>query len=650
MNAFLYMCCKTNASRAFHQAMASVRTDFLKYTQHDECNGFVVAATVGAKAILEDLTVLFTTHQVQDARSVNLWKQTPLHVAILGGHLPCIPLLATFEPRWFHVPDAYRALPTDYMMHLYPSHVEAWLRDMQSLPFIVNAITGNSLVHSLCTILPDNFSTLLRLLPTKLLSAVNHHGHTPAMMLVPRPSVRREHFHAMMQHGSSATTPATRTWWTQVDDQGHTVLHLALIHKLAWVLKLTDLTAFRSFQLLHMAAELGLASAVTLLVQAGFSPLESLRSGATPSETSNSTIPIMLASTPSCVLELLRVETLAQLECVVELSRSSRRHGPSVYRVLHAMVIHVPLFDFVQSVALANPRVYLSSNCLFLQRFRKCLRLDVKLLQLSMHVAGVLKRMTGRTTLTIPSDDKLWTSIQQQSQRDDVDWNRPVTLYVVASKAVYLTTDDHMWKLLAMQLRQLGPHLFDMSLAFFSLLGKLLGHMVLVGQKLPQSVLPPLFLNTPAEFKPELAAAFKAGMDLVMGGGALDNWNGFERFALLHRVVFLLSFDQWKHSKVHYDAPFHPNHPTILNLWIVLENHLVPVEQLIWRLRCGQPFRITPAPIVGIVEKDVLGVPEDHSLDKLQLDVVLFLRGLRKQPIPTTDDGSSSVSAPPIRR
>ncbi|RHY29557.1 hypothetical protein DYB32_005055 [Aphanomyces invadans] len=597
----LYLCCKANSRRAFRAAIDNFpsKPSFLRYKclADDNSNGVVVAAKVGAKAILEEFLALFTPSQVTS--SVNILNQTPLHV-----------------------PDAYSSLPIDYVLQVQPAQVIPLLQDQPELVDVVNSATGNSIAHALCASAPPNFASILALLPPSLLASVNHHGQTPAMMLLRAPNVSRSHFQALVQFSTNAST--SNSWWTHVDDQGRTVVHFALTYKHQWALELVDLAAFREFKLLHMAAELGLAQAVALLVSAQFS-LRTQHGGDTePSLTSTGWWPILHASTPSCVLELLRTDTIAQLEYLYQ---HSQTHSSKVYQILNSIASHLPLYDFVQTIALASPDQYLTGRCQFLQRFRKCLRLDVKLLQLQLHVASIPAVQTSAMSVYAPSEDELWTCIQAQCPTT-MNWRRPFELTIQTT--VWPSRHPHVWDLLASQLRRLGSHLFDAPSSVFGLLGRLLAHMVVVGQKLSSAVLPPPFLSTPAEFKPDLATAFKAGFDSVLPG-VVDNWNGYERFILLHKVEFPQTLQQWKNGLVTYDAPFHPRHPSIVSFWNVIESGLVPHEQVVCRLRCGQPLRITPAPTVGIVEKTVFGVPETIPFEKLHVDLVLYIRGFRKQ-------------------
>ncbi|ETV94766.1 hypothetical protein H310_11722 [Aphanomyces invadans] len=620
----LYLCCKANSRRAFRAAIDNFpsKPSFLRYKclADDNSNGVVVAAKVGAKAILEEFVALFTPSQVTS--SVNILNQTPLHVAILHGHFHCLPVLTRLQPLWFQVPDAYSSLPIDYVLQVQPAQVIPLLQDQPELVDVVNSATGNSIAHALCASAPPNFASILALLPPSLLASVNHHGQTPAMLLLRAPNVTRSHFQALVQFSTNAST--SNSWWTHVDDQGRTVVHFALTYKHAWALELVDLAAFREFKLLHMAAELGLAQAVALLVSAQFS-LRTQHGGDTePSLTSTGWWPILHASTPTCVLELLRTDTIAQLEYLYQ---HSQTHSSKVYQILNSIASHLPLYDFVQTIALASPDQYLTGRCQFLQRFRKCLRLDVKLLQLQLHVASIPAVQKSAVSVYAPSEDELWTCIQAQCPTT-MNWRRPFELTIQTT--VWPSRHPHVWDLLASQLRRLGSHLFDAPSSVFGLLGRLLAHMVVVGQKLSSAVLPPPFLSTPAEFKPDLATAFKAGFDSVLPG-VVDNWNGYERFILLHKVEFPQTLQQWKNGLVTYDAPFHPRHPSIVSFWNVIESGLVPQEQVVCRLRCGQPLRITPAPTVGIVEKTVFGVPETISFEKLHVDLVLYIRGFRKQ-------------------
>ncbi|RLO09282.1 hypothetical protein DYB28_006954 [Aphanomyces astaci] len=618
----LFDCCQTNSWRLFHSLSSSSTavdlTSFLAYQPPllGGCNGLVVAAQVGALAILQDMLHMFSPNQVQS--SVNLLHQTPLHVAILNGHLHCVPVLTQMQPRWHHVADVYSALPLDYLLQIRPAEVLPLLQDKPDLVHVTNPSTGNSIAHAICAIVPPDFASLLAVIPVSQLCSVNHHGQTPAMTLIQSPHVLRHHFELLVQQLASSPD-----WWTCVDDQGRSVLHFALMYKHPWALEVADLSRFRHFQLLHLAAECALPSAVALLVAAKFSPQQlhgtSRCSGAT---LGTGWWPILHATSPGCVLELLRVDTGAQLQY---LYHQSQAHSTKVLSILNSIASHLPLYDFIQATAAANPHEYLGSRCLFLQRYRKCLRLDLKLTQLKLHVASlIVVPSRAKRVITVPSERDLWKVLQSAAIST---WKCPIQVEIAGE--LHSSKDAHMWTVLASQLRQLGPHLFASSSQVFELLGKLIGHMVLVGQQLPSAVLPPSFLSTPAEFKPDLALDFKKGLDSVLPN-ALDNWNGYERFLLLHRVIFPQTMSQWKATKVHYDKPFHAHHPSMLAFWTVIEKHLVPQEQLVCRLRCGQPLRITPAPTVGIVEKSVLGIPEAISMDRLHVDLVLYIRGFRK--------------------
>ncbi|KAF0699334.1 Aste57867_10086 [Aphanomyces stellatus] len=332
--------------------------------------------------------------------------------------------------------------------------------------------------------------------------------------------------------------------------------------------------------------------------------------------------PIFSATTAATALELLRSHTLAQLQYLFEHRKS---HAPKLLQVLNWIASSLPLFDFLQATIRADPQHYLAS--LFLQRFRKCLRLDLKLDQLKLIVTTVRLAPPGGVTLRVPDEAHLWATLSTQGYAVS-HWRQHVAFEVGGKR--HATSDAYIWSVLALQLHRLGPLLFTSPPPVFALLGRILAHMVLMGQRLPLAIFPPPFLSTPPEFKPDLAAQFKAGFETVLPN-VLDSWNGYERFVLLHQVLFPNTMELWKAQKIRYDAPFSPHHPTIVSLWDILERRLVPDEQTMLRLKWGQPLTIRPASGVGMVTKAVFGLPETTTFDRLHLELMLYVRGFRKQ-------------------
>ncbi|KAG9414576.1 hypothetical protein AC1031_007984 [Aphanomyces cochlioides] len=606
----LYQCCESNASRMFRLALAhETKSNFLNYKQNGS-NGLLVAAARGSKAVLQDIQQIFEPDECLSIR--DLFDRNPLHLAVLNRHFQCIPVLTLIQPKWLEETDMHSHTPLFYLLQKQPAQVLSLLTEMPHLKTFVNATTGNTIVHDICQVLPSNFDALIAAIPREMIEKPNIKMETPAMLAAQQGSFNASHLSVLITNGSSAA-------WMAKDQQHRTIVHHALLHKHNWIISATLPTLFADEPLVHFAVENGLATAVTTLVDAKFE--------VTRPHPQSGLWPIMHSTTASCSLALLRVSTFEQLQYVFE---NRKTESAKLLQLLNWMASYLPLFDFLQEIARSNPIAYLSP---FFVRFRKCLRLDIKREQLRLFASTIQSRQPI-FTMRIPSEAKFWETLSLHGTQYPIQtWRQEIAIQFTEDgmlSNLLSTRDVYIWNVLALQLRRLGHMLFSMEAKVFVLLGRLLGHMVLVNQRLPLAILPPPFLDTPAVFKPNLAAHFKSGFSDVLPG-ALDNWNGFEWYVLLHHETFPNTFDHWKTTKIRYDAPFSPNHPTIQWLWEILEKRLVADEQTILRLKWGQPLTIRPAESVAMLERAVFGIPENTSFDRLHVELMLYIRGFRKQ-------------------
>ncbi|EQC28125.1 hypothetical protein SDRG_14085 [Saprolegnia diclina VS20] len=535
------------------------------YVQHGDTCVLIAAKTDSMQALLRLLTLLpaetwptFVSHFERNVLNLTCGtKQLGVVTSIIAR---CPPLLCRLDILGQSAMALYMAES--------PRFVVALLQRFAPLRTIYDDLR-NTWAHYLCVSLPDNFATLLALLPPVQMNLFNL-AATPLMLLCQHVNVSAAHIDFVVRLQPN---------WLATDSQGNTAVHWLITAHKAPLLRHLPTSVVHATPSLYATAILRKDEAAVGVLQELHVPLCTPQAG-------SGLWPIAMATTASMVRTLLAMDPLPQLEYVCNVSQQQNAEPPVVLRLL---LDDMALGEFLNSLVAGDLQAAKGG---FFQRYRSVLCVDLKLVQLQEAVRNASPIKPSNAVVHVVARDRWWASFANQVKTIS-DWRQPIDFLFHDDKTVRSTKEAATCNDLWLEL-QAGFATGDVDSLNLVALGLLLGHMVVMRQTISSPRLPlPLLQQflfgraatgpspsprggfvywSPVATSDAAATLFRKGFRYVVGD-LLVGWHALEVSVLLHTMTaFPVPLETWQASVSTASAPM------VVSWWWQFLRSLRPIE------------------------------------------------------------------------
>ncbi|KDO32055.1 hypothetical protein SPRG_03273 [Saprolegnia parasitica CBS 223.65] len=595
-------------------ATTSCAIDWTYAYRGDTCV-LVAAKTDSMQVLLRLLALLpvatWPTH-------VSRFHNNVLHLTRRTKHVSAVVSIIARCPQLLSRLNAVGLSPMALYMQQVPHLVASLLQHFVPLRTIVDDV-GNTWAHYLCVSLPDNFATLLALLPPVQLNVFNA-AMTPLMLLCQNKNVTAAHMDLVVR---------LQPHWFAMDSRGYSAVHWLVLAKNAPLLRHLPISVVHTSPNLY-------AAAIFCNDEAAVGVLQELQMPLCVQQGVSGPWPIAMATTASMARALLSMDPLPQLEYVY--SVSTQKADPPV--VLRLLLDDMALGEYLNSLVARDLQ---AAKCGFFQRYRSVLCVDHKLVQLQDALRNHTAAQPANTVMHVGGRDQWWTSFVDQVKSIS-DWRQPIQFIFHGDTTVRSTQEASTCSDLWVQLQTVfatGNLISGNLLA----LGLLLGHMVWMRQtisspRLPLpllrhfvcghaatgSSLPPIagFVHWNAVATSDAAATiFRKGFRHVVGD-LLEGWHALEVSVLLHSMTaFPVPLEAWQAS---VESAAH----VVVGWWWQFLRTLRPIElYMVYSCVGGdKPVEVVllNASSVVVLRDGAIGLPTVESYAELALRVRQALR------------------------